>query len=1070
MNQNGRNCSGKAVVMAAQINAVIYPYRVLFEDAMSGFRILSCRCDTEDVPIDPKYHSLTLKGSNLSILKIGERADVVLEPIYDARHPYGYRLVGYQGVNYESDHVELTALAEMQSLTRIMTEQQAQNIHEAYPHFVAMILNGDDGNISHKNIYNVGPKLLPKYIQQIKAMHMEVQFISSASAWGIESSGDIQKISTRYDSVKDFDAAMAENPYAVLGDVLEWVFVKADKAICLRRSDLINSLERAEAASISILKSNEQDGNTRMTVNALFEQFIKLAPQAIQHLYQAVTESPRIHYEPLCKLASLASTYNAECLIADVLKKKIAHPHLLPMNWQEYVNADGLSLTDEQAKILEMACNKDTMMLTGSAGCVDCDTEFFTGFGWKRIADYVQGDKVLQYNEDGTATLVEPLAYIKQLCDELWHFETKYGVNQTICDDHNIVYWSQKGFKHECHIDEIIAKQAVAGNGWGGTFKTVFNYDGPGIDLTDEQIRIMCAVICDGSFYSHSKPDNPSYHTCRFHIKKERKKERLLLLFTRAGISWKEVPSAAQGYTDLYIESPIRTKVFESWWYNCNHHQLEVICDEIMLWDGHISTTKNGNIRQRFSTTVKETADFIQFAYSACGYRARIVINDRSGQEYFTCGKFYTRKSAEYGVIVTNRVFVGLCSDGRTNHKKTMPTKVKTKDGYKYCFTVPSHALVLRRNGNVFITGNCGKTASVKALISMLEANGFGYTMLAPTGIAAKRLRESTGRTASTIHMALTTNDPIGKFLIVDEMGMVSVSLLAKLLERIVDDTKIIFIADPSQLASISCGNIVRDLLDSGVMPVANLTKVFRYNSSGIITLSTDVRNGRNEHLTDTYTDYKFVPISTQAIKQIEEEYATLVSGGYDPSDVLILSPFNKGPVGSMAINAAIQAKFNPNPMSGIAYKRDGVEIGFKVGDMVINKKNEYSMPLDDGVDTAFVANGDIGTILAIDDADCSMTVRFGCGICHVDRTHIQRLMLGYCISVHACQGSQAKAVMVVVDSSHGRMISRNLLYTAMTRAQERLVVIGDVAAIEYGLGIQEEMERNTWLKEMIAK
>lgn len=732
MNQNGRNCSGKAAVMAVQINAVIYPYRVLFEDAMSGFRILSCRCDTEDVPIDPKYHSLTLKGSNLSILKIGDRADVVLEPIDDARHPYGYRLVGYQGVNYESDRVELTAIAEMQSLTRIMTEQQAQNVHEAYPHFVAMILNGDEGSISHKNIYNVGPKLLPKYIQQIKAMHMEVQFISSASAWGIESSVDIQKISTRYDSVKDFDAAMAENPYAVLVDVLEWGFVKADKVICLRRSNLINSLERAEAASISILKSNEQDGNTRMTVNALFEQFTKLAPQAIQHLYQAVTESQRIHYEPSRKLASLASTYNAECLIADVLKKKIAHPHLLPMNWQEHINADGLSLTDEQAKILEMACNKDAMMLTG----------------------------------------------------------------------------------------------------WAGT----------------------------------------------------------------------------------------------------------------------------------------------------------------------------------------------------------------------------------------------GKTASIKALIAMLEDDGFTYTMLAPTGIAAKRLRESTGREASTIHMALATNEPIGQFLILDEVGMISVSLLAKLLEHIDDDTKIIFIADPSQLASISCGNIVRDLLDSSVMPVANLTKVFRYNSSGIITLSTDVRNGQNEHLTDTYADYKFIPISTQAIKQIGEEYAALVSGGYDPSDVLILSPFNKGPVGSMIINAAIQAKFNPNPMSGIAYKRDGVEIGFKVGDMVINKKNEYSMPLDDGVDTAFVANGDIGTILAIDDVDCSMTVRFGCGICHVDRTHIQRLMLGYCISVHACQGSQAKAVMVVVDSSHGRMISRNLLYTAMTRAQERLVVIGDVAAIEYGLGVQEEMERNTWLKELMAK
>ena len=1054
--------------MGQPIRAEVMPRKVLFEDAASGFRIISCACFTSGVPVNPQYKNLTIKGSNLGNIQVGRKEDLLLEPIEDKAHPYGYRLVGYNGVNYGSDKVELTEMAELQSLRRIMTERQAVSCHESYPHFVEMILNGLESDISYTNIKYVGMRLLAKYIKQIKAMHLEVRFIGATSTWGIESSSDVQKIAARYEEPAQFEAAMDANPYEVLMDVLDWSFGRSDKLVARMLPQFMNSMERAEAASIAILKVTEQSGNTRMSASVLFEQFTALAPQAMPNLYKAVTESPRIHYDATRKLVSLSNTYNAEQFIADTLKGKIAHPHLLPMKWQEHINADGLSLTEEQTKILEMACNKDAMMLTGPAGCVDCDTEFFTGAGWKRIADYAPGDKVLQYNEDGTATLVKPLAYIKQLCDELWHFETKYGINQTICDDHNIVYWSQKGFKHECHIDEIIAKQAVAGKGWGGTFKTVFNYDGPGVDLTDEQIRIMCAVICDGSFYSHSKPDNPSYHTCRFHIKKERKKERLLLLFTRAGISWKEVPSAAQGYTDLYIESPIRTKVFESWWYNCNHHQLEVICDEIMFWDGSINMTKNGNIRQRFSTTIKETADFIQFAYSACGYRARIVINDRSGQGYFTCGKFYTRKSAEYSVIVTNRVFVGLCSDGRTNHKKTMPTKVKTKDGYKYCFTVPSHALVLRRNGNVFITGNCGKTSSVKALITMLEDEGFTYTLLAPTGIAAKRLRESTGREASTIHMALATNEPIGQFLILDEVGMISVSLLAKLLEHITDDTKIIFIADPSQLASISCGNVVRDLLDSGVIPVANLTKVFRYNSSGIITLSTDVRNGRNEHLTDTYADYKFIPISTQAIKQIGEEYAALVSGNYNPADVLILSPFNKGPVGSMAINAAIQAKFNPNPMSGIAYKRDGIEIGFKVGDRVINKKNEYSMPLYDSDETAFVANGDIGTVLVIDPDEYSMTVQFDCGVCHVDRAHIQHLLLGYCVSVHACQGSQAKAVMVVIDSSHGHMISRNLLYTAMTRAQERLVVIGDVVAIEHGLDIQEEMQRNTWLKEMM--
>lgn len=1049
--------------MGQPIRAEVMPSRVLFEDAASGFRIISCACFTSGVPVNPQYKNLTIKGSNLGNIKVGRKEDLLLEPIEDKAHPYGYRLVGYNGVNYDSDKVELTEMAELQSLRRIMTERQAVSCHESYPHFVEMILNGLESDISYTKIKYVGMRLLAKYIKQIKAMHLEVRFIGTTSTWGIESSSDVQKIAVRYEEPAQFEAAMDANPYEVLMDVLDWSFGRSDKLVARMLPQFMNSMERAEAASIAILKVTEQFGNTRMSASPLFEQFTALAPQAMPNLFKAVTESPRIHYDATRKPVSLADTYNAEQFIADTLKKKIAYPHLLPMKWQEHINADGLSLTEEQAKILEMACSKDAMMLTGPAGCVDCDTEFFTGAGWKRIADYQDGDMVLQYNvETGIGNLVKPLDYIKRPCNSLWHMETKYGIDMTLCDEHRIIYWSQKGSLHECKIADIIFRQNT--NGWPGLFATTFKYsEGNGIELTDAEIRVMCAVICDGTFPSKAKSKY-----CRFHIKKERKKERLRKLFYEAGIAYRETESVTKGYADIYIQAPIRAKTFDETWYQCTQHQLQIICDEILFWDGHTSVHKNGSKRRQFSANVKEIADFVQFAFSVCGYRARVVERDRTGERYVTCGKWYTRKSKEYTVTITNRTMVGICRDNRASHKKTMPTKVETKDGYKYCFTVPSHALVLRRNGNVFITGNCGKTASVKALITMIEDEGFTYTLLAPTGIAAKRLRESTGREASTIHMALATNEPIGQFLILDEVGMISVSLLSKLLEHITDDTKIIFIADPSQLASISCGNVVRDLLDSGVIPVANLTKVFRYNSSGIITLSTDVRNGRNEHLTDTYADYKFIPISTQAIKQIGQEYAALVSSDYNPADVLILSPFNKGPVGSMAINAAIQAKFNPNPMSGIAYKRDGIEIGFKVGDRVINKKNEYSMPLYDSDETAFVANGDIGTVLAIDPEEYSMTVQFDCGVCHVDRAHIQHLLLGYCISVHACQGSQAKAVIVVIDSSHGHMLSRNLLYTAMTRAQERLVVIGDVAAIEHGLSIQEEMQRNTWLKEMM--
>ena len=373
----------------------------------------------------------------------------------------------------------------------------------------------------------------------------------------------------------------------------------------------------------------------------------------------------------------------------------------------------------------------------------------------------------------------------------------------------------------------------------------------------------------------------------------------------------------------------------------------------------------------------------------------------------------------------------------------------------------------------MMLTGSAGtgKSQTTKAIIEMLEANNYTYTLLSPTGIAAKRLREATGREASTIHMFLACDGNLGDYVLIDEMGMVSVHLLSMLFDKVTDTTKIIFIADPSQLASIACGNIVEDMLDSGIVPVCNLTKVFRYNTSGIITIATDVRNGVNEHLTDTFTDYKFIETDTLVIKQIEQEYARLLADGYSKDDVLILSPFNKGDVGSLSINAAIQAKFNPNELSKVGHTVNDTPIYFKVGDKVINKKNEYAMPLVDD-DTAFVANGDIGTVMEIvpDEKEPYMIVRYDRRDCIVDKAHIKNTLLAYAISIHSCQGSQAKAVIVVIDRSHVRMLSRNLCYTAVSRAQERLILIGDEAAIQEGLKVQEEKERDTELKEMLIK
>lgn len=704
------------------------PIRMIFNNPESNFSIISCRTKDETIETNPKYGTISLKGTGIADLKMGQSIDCIIEPCVDDKYKYSYKFIGFAGFVAKDGKFNLTEKAELQTLRSLMTNGQAESCHAAYPHFVSMVLNGEADKLDYKKIRGVGKVLLPRYIDKIKTINKRVEFMGETYAWGIEHDEDINKIAATYKNVYGFSKDINTNPYSVMINLLEWSFDRADKAIINKTCQWLDSYKRCEAATIYALKHNELDGNTRMQAKMLFDIIKRHAPQCIRRLLDVVTKAAQVHYDAPSQNTALQATYSAEQHIADVIKKKIASPHYYPMDWQKFTSVDGLELTNEQSRILEMACKQDVMMLTGSAGT--------------------------------------------------------------------------------------------------------------------------------------------------------------------------------------------------------------------------------------------------------------------------------------------------------------------------------------------------GKSQTTKAIIEMLEANDYTYTLLSPTGIAAKRLREATGREASTIHMFLTCGDNLGDYVLIDEMGMVSVHLLSMLFDKVTDTTKIIFIADPSQLASIACGNIVEDMLDSGIVPVCNLTKVFRYNTSGIITIATDVRNGVNDHLTDTFTDYKFIETDTLVIKQIEQEYARLLADGYSKDDVLILSPFNKGNVGSLAINAAIQAKFNPNELSKVGHTVNDTPIYFKVGDKVINKKNEYSMPLVDD-DTAFVANGDIGTVMEIvpDEKEPYMIVRYDCGDCIVDKAHIKNTLLAYAISIHSCQGSQATAVIVVIDRSHVRMLSKNLIYTAVSRAQEKLIVIGDIYAIRDGIKYSEELTRDTWLK-----
>ena len=710
----------------------------LYNDPVSGFKILSCKPKNKpNGLVLSQYGTFTINGNNLSGLSINQEVELDIVSSYSPKYTASYRVVGLGGIKPDGEKIDVDPKQEINILSGFMTVSQVKNVNEAYPNFVSMVLNGQEGEIDYKKIHGVGPKYLKDYISKVKSAYHYIRFIPIITKYGIDDINIAQKLSILYGSPNELHEDMELHPYHVFIDVLDMSFTKADKLIIKNRQQFIDSPERCEYACIDLLKKNETVGNTRILANELAKMVYDIAPETIDNIVSVVSKSKRIHYDTSSKKISLEATYQAEQLIADNIQYRINNPTITSMKWQDYIEVGGLRLTDEQQAILQMVQDNNVAILTGSAGC--------------------------------------------------------------------------------------------------------------------------------------------------------------------------------------------------------------------------------------------------------------------------------------------------------------------------------------------------GKSQSMKALIYMLEAHGYSYTMLCPTGTAAKVLSRATGRQASTIHMFLATNDECGDFLILEESSMIGVELLAMLLGSIPKDTKIIFICDPSQLPSISCGNIVHDILESHKVPNVNLTKIFRYNSSGLITVATDTRMGNPNSFTNQYSDYKFIEESSEPVEQAVEEYEKLLSQGYSKNDILILSPYNKGIAGTYAINKAIQAKFNPNPLLDVSYKRDSTTIQFAIGDKVINKKNNYNVPMlamgamgyKETGKSMFVANGSIGVILAEyreDDQAC-FAIQFDDGIGKFKGPEIANLLLGYAVSIHASQGNQARAVIVIVSKEHKRMVQRNLLYVGFTRAQEHLTIIGNKEAIEDGMKVEETA---TWLGDML--
>ncbi len=362
-----------------------------------------------------------------------------------------------------------------------------------------------------------------------------------------------------------------------------------------------------------------------------------------------------------------------------------------------------------------------------------------------------------------------------------------------------------------------------------------------------------------------------------------------------------------------------------------------------------------------------------------------------------------------------------------------------------------------------------GKTTTTHGIIAAYRAYGLKILLAAPTGRAAKRMTEATGLEAKTVHRLLECKPPEGyqrneenplegDVLIVDECSMIDIILMNSLLKAIPPAMRLVMVGDIDQLPSVGAGNVLRDMIDSGVFPVVRLTRIFRQAQTSRIVMNAhrinegklpDISNGKN-------TDFFFLENedAEAAVHKIVELVGTKLPKHYqvEPARIQVLTPMQRGVVGATNLNLALQEALNPPEHTVFMRGRGPVTVpkdclrrsgfAFRMDDKVMQIKNNYDKE---------VFNGDIGVISSVNMEERTMKVDFDGRLIEYDVTELDELVHAYATTIHKAQGSEYPIVVMPILMNHYVMLQRNLIYTGITRAKKILVMVGTKKALSYG-------------------
>jgi len=515
-----------------------------------------------------------------------------------------------------------------------------------------------------------------------------------------------------------------------------------------------------------------------------------------------------------------------------------------------------------------------------------------------------------------------------------------------------------------------------------------------------------------------------------------------------------------------------------------------------VTYNGHCCTLKE-NLKEYVISLLDVSSEQIENCIVNLKVKNEIVVEKRENdEEWVYLYNFYKTEES-----IANRL-IGLDKAQNVKKVKNISTQISyVEEEISIVLSEKQKEAVEAINDHnvTIITGGpgTGKTTIIKTIIEIYKKKNNKIVLCAPTGRAAKRITETTGEEASTLHRLLEIgklNDddiykdtinydviPIdGDIVIVDEVSMVDMFLMNYLLKGLYKGTKLVLVGDSDQLASVGPGSVLKDLIESEMITTVHLDKIFRQAAkSKIIVNAHRVNNGmgfitkKDVEQDEMLEDFFFIKEKSQE-KMLEQVISLCTGrlkkfGNYDFfENIQVLSPTKKGTLGTKELNKVLQSALNPHQDGDI--EKESMGAIYRVGDRVMQIKNNYDMSWEKDNNSHEIGlgvfNGEMGTILKISNKEKIVKIKFDDDkVCWYEFSELEQIEHSYCVTIHKSQGSEFDVVIMVVPASAPMLLTRNLLYTGITRAKKLLIIISSENTINYMIQNVDSKIRNTGLQ-----